>query len=45
MWIINSIFGATIDLALFPFREMSPMVGLTCFSLATGVGMLYVFKW
>ena len=45
MWIINSIFGTIIDLALFPFREMSPMVGLTCFSLATGVGMLYVFKW
>jgi hypothetical protein len=45
MWIINSIFGTIIDLALFPFREMSPMVGLTCFSLATGVGMIYVFKW
>ena len=45
MWIINSIFGVTIDLALFPFREMSPMIGLTCFSFAAGVGMLYVFKW
>tara|TARA_B100001146_G_scaffold47228_2_gene40769 strand:- start:194 stop:1045 length:852 start_codon:yes stop_codon:yes gene_type:complete len=45
MWIINSIFGAIVDLALFPFREMSPMIGLTCFSLAAGVGMLYVFKW
>ena len=45
MWIINSIFGVIVDLALFPFREMSPMIGLTCFSLAAGVGMLYVFKW
>ena len=45
MWIINSIFGVVVDLALFPFREMSPMIGLTCFSLAAGVGMLYVFKW
>jgi hypothetical protein len=45
MWTINSIFGVIVDLALFPFREMSPMIGLTCFSLAAGVGMLYVFKW
>ena len=45
MWIINSIFGVVVDLARFPFREMSPMIGLTCFSLAAGVGMLYVFKW
>lgn len=45
MWIINSIFGVIIDAALFPFRGMPPMVGLTVFSLVSGVGMLYVFKW
>lgn len=45
MWIINSIFGVIIDAALFPFRGMPPMVGLTVFSLVAGVGTLYVFKW
>lgn len=45
MWIINSIAGAIIDAALLPFRSLSPMVGLTVFSLVSGVAMLYVFKW
>ena len=45
MWIIYSIFGAIIDIALLPFRGVSPMIGLTVFSLVSGVGMLYVFKW
>jgi len=45
MWIINSIAGVIIDAALWPFRSMSPMVGLTVFSVVAGVGMLYVFKW
>jgi len=45
MWIINSIAGAIITLALYPFRHMPPMVGLVVFSLVSGVAMLYVFKW
>lgn len=45
MWIINSIAGAIINAALLPFRSLSPMVGLTVFSLVSGVAMLYVFKW
>jgi hypothetical protein len=45
MWIINSIAGAIMNAALLPFRSMSPMVGLTVFSLVSGVAMLYVFKW
>jgi uncharacterized membrane protein (DUF106 family) len=45
MWIINSIAGVIIDAALWPFRSMSPMVGLTAFSVISGIGMLYVFKW
>lgn len=45
MWIINSIAGAIINAALYPFRSMSPMVGLVVFSLVSGVAMLYVFKW
>ena len=45
MWIINSISGAIINAALYPFRGMTPMVGLAVFSLVSGVAMLYVFKW
>jgi len=45
MWIINSIAGAIVNAALLPFRSLSPMVGLTVFSLVSGVAMLYVFKW
>ncbi len=45
MWIINSIAGAVVDVALYPFRSMSPLVGLVVFSLVSGVAMLYVFKW
>jgi hypothetical protein len=45
MWIINSIAGAVINGALLPFRGVSPMVGLTVFSLVSDVAMLYVFKW
>jgi len=45
MWIINSIVGAIVNAALLPFRSLSPMVGLTVFSLVSGVAMLYVFKW
>jgi hypothetical protein len=45
MWIVNSIAGAVIGAALWPFRSLPPMVGLTVFSLVSGVGMLYVFKW
>lgn len=45
MWIINSIAGAIINAALLPFQGLSPMVGLTVFSIVSGVAMLYVFKW
>jgi hypothetical protein len=45
MDIINAIAGALIQAALYPFRGLPPMVGLTVFSLVSGVGMLYVFKW
>jgi uncharacterized membrane protein (DUF106 family) len=45
MWIVNSIAGAIVNAALWPFRGMSPMVGLTLFSVISGIGMLYVFKW
>jgi len=45
MWIVNSIAGVIMNAALWPFRSLPPMVGLTVFSLVSGVGMLYVFKW
>ena len=45
MWIINSIMGAIINVALWPFRSLPPMIGLAVFSLVSGVAMLYVFKW
>ncbi len=45
MWIINSIVGIIVNGMLLPFRGMPPIVGLTVFSLISGVGALYVYKW
>ena len=45
MWIINSIVGIIVNGMLLPFRGMPPLVGLTVFSLISGVGALYVYKW
>jgi len=44
MSLINAALRVVFDALLYPFRELPPLVGLTLVSLATGVGMLLVFK-
>jgi uncharacterized membrane protein (DUF106 family) len=41
----NSIFGKIFDLILFPFRSMSPWVGIIIISLLTALFMLFVFRY
>jgi uncharacterized membrane protein (DUF106 family) len=45
MWIFNSAFGKIFDILFFPFRGMSPWIGMTLISFLTGLLMLFVFKW
>jgi hypothetical protein len=44
MHIVNLVFGRVVDIALWPFRGLSPWVGLTAISLLTAVLMLEVYK-
>jgi uncharacterized membrane protein (DUF106 family) len=44
MSLINAALRVVFDVLLYPFRELPPLVGLTLVSLATGVGMLLIFK-
>jgi uncharacterized membrane protein (DUF106 family) len=44
MLILNAIAGRSIDLLLFPFRQLPPIVGLAVVSLATAVAMLLIFR-
>lgn len=44
MRILNVTLGGVIELLLYPFRSMPPMVGLAVVSVLTGIGMLLVFK-
>ncbi len=41
---LNAILRRLFDAALYPFRELHPLVGLTVVSLVVGIGMLLVFK-
>lgn len=45
MWIFNSVFGKIFDALFYPFRSMSPWVGMIVVSFLTGLLMLFVFKW
>lgn len=45
MWIFNSLFGKIFDVLFFPFRSMSPWIGMIVISFLTGLLMLFVFKW
>ena len=45
MWIFNSVFGKIIEALFFPFRDMSPWIGMIFVSFLTGLLMLFVFKW
>jgi len=44
MAILNTVLCSVFDALLYPFRDLSPIVGLAIISLATGVAMLLVFK-
>jgi hypothetical protein len=41
---LNASLRSVFDVLLFPFRSLPPIVGLIAVSLATGVGMLLLFK-
>lgn len=45
MSILNAVLRAVFDAALYPFRGLHPLVGLTLVSLIFGVFALLVFKW
>lgn len=44
MSFVNGLLRAVVDAALFPFRDMAPIIGLTLFSLVAAVVILLVFK-
>lgn len=44
MAFLNAIAGRSIDLLLFPFRQLPPIVGLAVVSLATAVALLLIFR-
>jgi len=44
MSFINTLLRTLVDGLLYPFRELSPLVGLTAVSLLTSIGLLIVFK-
>ncbi|HSA96765.1 MAG TPA: hypothetical protein VLJ16_11995 [Acidobacteriota bacterium] len=44
MHLVNLVFGRIVDAALWPFRGLSPWVGLAVVSLLTAVLMLEVYK-
>lgn len=44
MWIFHSLFGKIFDILFFPFRSLSPWVGMVFVSFLTGLFMLYVFR-
>ena len=44
MSFINALLRTLIDRLLYPFHDLSPIVGLTVVSLVTAIGLLIVFK-
>ena len=44
MWVFNSIFGKIFEVLFFPFRNMSPWVGMILVSFLTALLMLFVFR-
>jgi len=44
MWVFNSAFGKIFNLIFFPFRSMSPWVGMILISFLTALLMLFVFR-
>ena len=44
MWIFNFIFGKIFEVIFFPFRGMSPWIGMILISFLTALLMLLVFR-
>jgi len=44
MSLVNAVLRVVFDVLLYPFRELSPLVGLAVVSLFTGIAMLKIFK-
>jgi len=44
MRILNSLLGGFVEIVLYPFRSLPPIVGLVVVSVITASGMLLVFK-
>jgi len=44
MWVFNSIFGKIFEVIFFPFRNMSPWIGMILISFLTALLMLCVFR-
>lgn len=44
MRILNALVSGTVDVLLYPFRDLPPLVGLTVLSVITAVAVLLIFK-
>jgi hypothetical protein len=44
MWVFNSIFGKIFEIIFFPFRSMTPWIGMILISFLTALLMLIVFR-
>jgi uncharacterized membrane protein (DUF106 family) len=44
MSFVNALLRPLVDRALYPFRDLPPIVGLAVVSLVTAVGLLVIFK-
>lgn len=44
MRILNVVLGGFVEILLYPFRTLPPIVGLTAVSVLTAIAMLLVFK-
>ncbi len=44
MWVFNSILGKIFEIIFFPFRNMSPWIGMILISFLTALLMLFVFR-
>ncbi len=44
MWVFNSIFGKIFEIVFFPFKSMTPWIGMIFISFLTSLLMLCVFR-
>jgi len=45
MWIFNSVFGKIFEFIFFPFKNLSPWIGMILISFLTGLLMLLIFRY